>query len=270
MVAEEVGDDSFGEGGGILAVDLRVADVGDHDGVEFLVERGVGDEVGGEEFVEGGVDDGEVVMGIDAGAASGGEVFAAREDSVFAEPAIEVAGVVDDVLGVAAPAASAQGVGFFGFVIDVEVGGEVEVDPEHLEVTSGEGSEPGALLKVALGAEGAGVGRSGAESGGAPDAAAFVVDADEGGVVGEFAEFVGEGAGLLGVDDVSGEEDVAGGLVEGDAFAVGVGEGGAVEAEDEWEHGVSCDWLFVICYWGFGKGVVCQRLGEVFEAWGGI
>ena len=83
-------------------------------------------------------------------------------------------------------------------VVEVEDGGKVEVDAEDFEELSGEGAEAGDLVWGGLFGEGGGVGWGGAEFTSAPDAAAFLVDGDEGAVEGKGGEGVGEVSDLLG------------------------------------------------------------------------
>lgn len=63
---------------------------------------------------------------------------------------------------------------------------------------TGKGPELRDLFWVCFGGEGGGVRWSAAEFTGAPDAAAFLVDGDEGAVEGEGGEGVGEFTDLLG------------------------------------------------------------------------
>jgi len=182
LVAEESGEDFFAEGGGHFGVELGEVEVACHDGVELRHEGGVGEEVFGEEVFARDVGDGEVVMGIAEGEAVGGEVFPAGEDFLFPHPAVEDAGIVNDGLGVAAPAATAEAVVLIGEVVEVEDGCEVEIDAEDFEKLSGEGAEAGDLIRSGFFGEGGGVGWGGGEFARAPDAASFLVDGDEGAV----------------------------------------------------------------------------------------
>ena len=118
-------------------------------------------------------------MRVAFGEAICGEVFAAAEDVLFAHPAVEEAGFVDDVLAVLPPAAATESVFLGGKMVEVEDGGEVEVDAEELEEASGVGTEEGDLLEGGFLGKSLGVGRCGAEFSGAPDAAAFLIDGDE-------------------------------------------------------------------------------------------
>lgn len=116
LVAEEAGEDFFAQGSGHFGVELREVEVAGHDGVQLGHEGGVWDEVFFEEICARDVGDGEVVVGVAKGEAVGGEVFSAGEDILLSHPAIKGASVVDDGLGIAAPAATAEAVVLLGVV----------------------------------------------------------------------------------------------------------------------------------------------------------
>ena len=86
---------------------------------------------------------------------------------------------------------------------------------------------------VAFVAEGLGVGGFLADEAEAGDAAAFLVDGDEGLDVGEVAEVIDEFAELFGADDVAAEEDEAAGLEFFEAGGGGGVEFGAGNAGEE-------------------------------------
>ena len=121
-------------------------------------------------------------MWVTEGEAVGGEVFSAGEDFLCSHPAVEDTGVVDDGLGITAPAAAAEAIVLIGEVIEIEDGGEVEIDAENFEELTSECSEAGDLVGRGFVGEGGGIGWGGAEFTGAPNAAAFLVDGDEGAV----------------------------------------------------------------------------------------
>lgn len=233
LVAEEAGEDFFAERGGHLGIELREVEVAGHDGVQLGHEGGVGDEVFFEKVCARDVGDGEVVVGVAEGESVGGEMFSAGEDILLSHPAVEGAGVVDDSLGIAAPAATAEAVVLVGEVVEIEDRGEVKINAEDLEELAGKGTELRDLFWVCFGGEGGGVGRGAAEFTGAPDAAAFLVDGNEGAVEGEGGEGIGEFADLGCGLEVPGKEDVASGLdfpEEGRFFD---GEFVAGKADDE-------------------------------------
>jgi hypothetical protein len=109
LVAEEFGADVVGEAGGpagAVGVVGGVVAVAGHDAVDLWQEGGVGHEFAHFHLGAGFGDDGEEFVGVALGGAVAWEVFGAGEDAFGAHGAVEDACVVDDLLGVAAPAAA--------------------------------------------------------------------------------------------------------------------------------------------------------------------
>ena len=157
-------------------------------------------------------DGGEFVVGVESGGGVAGEVLAATEDAGAAEGVVEGSGELDDLGDVGAVAAAFDGV--VGFVVegDVEDGAQVEVEPEEAEEVAGESAVPGDEVDVAFLAKLLGVGGFVPDFAEAGDAAAFLVDGDDGFDVGDGAEVVEESAKLSRTLDVAGENDEAAGL----------------------------------------------------------
>ena len=151
-------------------------------------------------------------MGVGQGASAGREMLGAGGDAAFAHPAVPLAGVVDDFLRVAAPAAAAEGILEARVVVEVEHRGEVQVEAEQAELVAGENAAAGGKQRVVLGGEGVGRGQGRGDFLGAGDPAAFLVDREDRLVECELAQFVGQPSRLLRRDDVPAEEDEARGL----------------------------------------------------------
>ena len=97
----------------------------------------------------------------------------------------------------------------------------------------GESAEAGDLIWGGFVGEGSGVWRGAAEFAGSPDASSFLINRDEGMVVAEGDEAIGEGANLLSVDEIPREEDVARRLDVAKEGGFFFGEDRAIEADDE-------------------------------------
>ena len=69
----------------------------------------------------------QVVVGIGSRPAAGGEMLRAARDMAFSQPAVPLAGVVDDPLRIAPPAAAAQGVLGSGEMVEIEHRPEVQI-----------------------------------------------------------------------------------------------------------------------------------------------
>lgn len=195
LVAEEFGADVMTEAGrptGAVGVVGGIVAVAGHDAVDLWEEGGVGHEFAHFHFGPGFGDNGQEFMGIALGGAVAREVFGAGEDALGAHGAIEHAGIVDDLLGVFAPAAAFEGV-VGGIVVgDVEDGAEVEIEAEEAEDLAGEFAVLFDEVGVAFVAKGLGIGRFLADEAEAGDAAALLVNGDERLDVGKVAEVVDE------------------------------------------------------------------------------
>ena len=271
LVAEEFGADVVREAGGpagAVGVVGGVVGVAGHDAIDLREEGGVGHEFAHFHFGTGLGDDGKEFMGIALGGAVAGEVFGAGEDALGAHGTVEHAGVVDDLLGVFAPAAAFEGVVGGVVVGDVEDRAEVEVEAEEAENLAGEFAVLFDEVGVAFVAKSLGVGRFLADESEAGDAAAFLVDGDEGFDVGQVAEVVDEFAELLGGDDVATEDNEAAGLEffeAGGGFGVEFGAGDAGEEELAEEFGIGHELLGKVKE-GEISGGLAGRNGEL--KWG--
>jgi hypothetical protein len=153
----------------------------------------------------GALDAGEFVVGIKSGAGVAGKVFAATQDSGGAQGVVECGGFLVDLGGGAAIAAAAQGI--VGFVIEgnVEHGAEVEIESENPEDATGEIAVELDEIEVAFVAELLGIWWLAAEKLEAGDAAAFLVDGDDGLGVAQVAKVIDEFAKLGGGCDIATE-----------------------------------------------------------------
>jgi hypothetical protein len=163
-----------------------------------------GEFVGLHEFA-GALDAGEFVVGIESGTGVAGKVFAAAQHSGGAEGVVECGGFLVDFGGGAAIAAAPQGI--VGFVVEgnVEHGAEVEIESENPEDASCEIAVALDEIEVAFVAKLLGVWRLAAEELEAGDAAAFLVDGDDGLGVAEVAKVIDELAELDGGFDIATE-----------------------------------------------------------------
>ena len=224
LIAEEFGNDIVAEAGRPAlwrGVEVGEPGVADHHGIELGKQGAEGEHLFGEEFLFGAADHGEKLVRVDVGGAVGGEVLAAAEDALFAEGAVEEAGVGDDFLGVAAIAAAFEGIIGLVVVGNIEHRAEVEIEAEQAQEFAGEAAVLGDEGGIAFFAKGLGVRGFVADEAKAGDAAALLVDGDEGFDGGKVAQVVDEFAELVGGDDVAAEEDEAAGL-EGLEAARGV------------------------------------------------
>jgi hypothetical protein len=131
-------------------------------------------------------------MGVDLSEGITGEMFSAAKDAGFAEGMIKDGGFVDDFFRSGAVAAALEGI--IGIVVegDVEDGTKVEVKAEEPEEFSGEGPVFLNELEIIFIAELLGVGGFVADFAEAGDAAALLIDGDDGLDFGEIAEVVDE------------------------------------------------------------------------------
>jgi hypothetical protein len=212
--------------------------VADHEGIDLAGEVLEDGEFVGVEVFAGEVDDGKFVMGVERGAGVAGVVFAAGEDAFGLEGFVEGAGVADDLGDVVAVAASAEGV--VGFVVegDIEDGTEVEIEAEHAKEAAGDFAVAADEVEIAFIAELVGIRRLVADELEAGDAAAFLIDGDDGLDDAEVTEVVDEFAKLGGRLDVATEEDEAAGLEAAeDGGGVGVEDGAGDAGEEELAEG---------------------------------
>lgn len=187
----------------------RVVGVTCHYAVDLRKEGGVRHEFAHLHLRAGFGDDGQEFMGIALGGAVAREVFCAGKDALGAHGAVEHASVIDDLLGVFAPAAALERVVGGIIVGDVEDGAEVEIEAKESENLAGEFAVLLDEIWVTFVAESLCVWGFLPDEAQAGDAASLLVDGDEGLDVGQVAKVVDEFAELFRRDDVPPEENKA-------------------------------------------------------------
>jgi len=152
------------------------------------------------------------MVGIGDGLSSGRKVFCTSEDVLTPLPAVEDAGMVDDLLVAMTPAAPTEGVSGLGVMVDVQDRSEIEVDSEKAEKLSGGPTGLGNKSGIPVDTKFLGGRKGGAEAGGAPDPAPLVVDGNKWRDLTKVPQIVGQFPALVGVDEITREENEPTGL----------------------------------------------------------
>lgn len=233
--AQELGDDGVGKCGGEAFAESLHDDVGGHDHGDLCLNGGLeGLEFDVAQASEVMLDDRCVGMAVEIRVPVSWEVFAAGNDAFGEEAVHEGDGVVDDILGGCAEGAVADD-GVLRVGVDVEDGGEVEVEAEFAD-SSGESARifKGLFRRAFSNFSGGGEFLDADVFGKALDFAAFLIDGDpcwEAEV--ETSDGLRECAQLVGIGDVSPEEDDASDFIFKQCADERRGEGCALKADDE-------------------------------------
>ena len=225
LTAQHAGDDVVRQGCGparSVGIPCGVVGVACHYAVQHGSEGAEGREFARLHFFDGQSDLRQLMMGIDIGARVTGEMFATGQDAVFPQGVIEKPGVFDDLVGSGSVAPALEGVVGFFVITNIEDGAEIEVEPEEPQDPAREFAVAGDEFLVAFFPEILGVGRFVADQAQTRNAAAFLVDGDDGLDPAEVAKVVDESAELFRVLDVPPENDKTAWLEAAETFG-GIG-----------------------------------------------